>query len=128
MSARSPTAPASPLCTQLLDAASRSWVHSGEAGAVGLLADICQQRFSTPTRLFAGLESLPRLAGRAFIGALLGDVATGALSLLEHRYLTRVERAHGLPRARRQGPFRTASAPTVTSTVDHRHLAPRMFR
>ena len=80
-----------------LEAASRSWVHSGEAGAVGLLADICQQRFSTPTRLFAGLESLPRLAGRAFIGALLGDVATGALSLLEHRYLTRVERAHGLP-------------------------------
>jgi hypothetical protein len=33
---------------------------------------------------------------------VLDDVATGAYSLLEHRYLTRVERPHGLPTAERQ--------------------------
>lgn len=88
-----------------LDAASRRWVHNGEASAVALLADVCQQRFSTPERLVAQLESQSRLAGRSFLRAVLGDVATGAFSLLEHRYLTRVERAHGLPRAQRQGRF-----------------------
>ena len=33
---------------------------------------------------------------------VLDDVATGAYSVLEHRYLTRVERPHGLPTAKRQ--------------------------
>ena len=46
----------------------------------------------------------PRLAQRAFILASLGAVADGAESPLEVRYLRDVERAHGLPRGRRQQP------------------------
>ena len=44
------------------------------------------------------LEGMARLPGRCFTAAVLNDVESGAHSLLEHRYLTRVERAHGLPR------------------------------
>lgn len=88
-----------------LDAASRSWVLRGESGAVALLSDVCQQRLTTPSRLMAELEAHPRLPGRGFLRALLLDVQTGAFSLLEHRYLSKVERAHGLPRGNRQGPF-----------------------
>jgi hypothetical protein len=33
---------------------------------------------------------------------VLDDVATGTHSLLEHRYVTRVERPHGLPESTRQ--------------------------
>jgi hypothetical protein len=36
------------------------------------------------------------------VSALLDDIASGAESVLEHGYLARVERAHGLPRATRQ--------------------------
>ena len=88
-----------------LDVASRQWVALGERGAVAVLADLCQQRLTTPGRLRDTLERTKRLPGRSFIAALLDDVASGAHSLLEHRYLTRVERAHGLPRARRQSAF-----------------------
>lgn len=35
---------------------------------------------------------------------MLCDVGDGALCVLEHAYLTRVERAHRLPRGRRQKP------------------------
>ena len=37
--------------------------------------------------------------------AVLDDVEQGALSAFEHRYLVRVERRHGLPRATRQTRF-----------------------
>jgi hypothetical protein len=89
-----------------LETASRRWVQAGETAAVAVLADICQQRLSIPLRLREAMESHPRLRGRAFLLSLLDDVATGTFSVLEHRYLTRVERAHGLPRAKRQRAFK----------------------
>jgi hypothetical protein len=46
-----------------------------------------------------GRQRLPR---RRFLLQVLEDVAAGAYSVLEHRYLTRVERPHGLPTAKRQ--------------------------
>ncbi len=88
-----------------LDTSSRLWATSGEAAAVAVLADLCQQRLTTPARLRDTLAGYPRLRGRAFLFAVLDDVATGAYSVLEHRYLTRVERPHGLPRAQRQASF-----------------------
>ena len=88
-----------------LDTSSRLWATSGEAAAVAVLADLCQQRLTTPARLRDTLAAYPRLRGRAFLFGVLDDVATGAYSVLEHRYLTRVERPHGLPRAQRQGSF-----------------------
>ena len=90
-----------------LDVASRRWMTGGERGTVAVLADVCQQRVTTAARLHDALGQQLRLPGRRFLADLLGDVATGTHSLLEHRYLSRVERAHGLPRGRRQSEFRT---------------------
>jgi hypothetical protein len=73
-----------------------------EDGAVALLADLCQQRRTTPTRLLAALAARPRLPQRRLLEDVLGDVASGAYSALERRYLARVERPHGLPTAARQ--------------------------
>lgn len=89
----------------VLHVASARWRSGGEADAVALLSDICQQRRTTPQRLLARLEDHPCLRGRSFLKTVLADVASGTYSLLEHRYLTRVERPHGLPRGERQNPF-----------------------
>ncbi|MGN6576055.1 MAG: hypothetical protein ACTHKG_10215 [Nocardioides sp.] len=73
-----------------------------EAAAVAVLADACQSRRTTAARLAASLGRRTRLPRRHFLAGVLVDVATGAYSILEHRYLTRVERPHGLPRGVRQ--------------------------
>ena len=73
-----------------------------ESGAVAALAHACQSRRTTPARLASSLERLPRLPRRALLMNVLEDVASGAHSVLEHRYLTLVERPHALPTARRQ--------------------------
>ena len=73
-----------------------------EAGAVALLGDACQQGHSTPARLVAALDRLPRLRHRRLLRAILADVALGAYSVLERAYLTQVERGHGLPGGSRQ--------------------------
>jgi hypothetical protein len=73
-----------------------------DAQAVAVLADACQSRRTTAGRLCRALAARPRLRRRRFLILLLTDVATGAYSVLEHRYLTRVERPHGLPTGRRQ--------------------------
>ena len=39
---------------------------------------------------------------RTWLDGVLADLSEGTCSVLEHGYLVRVERAHGLPRARRQ--------------------------
>lgn len=74
----------------------------GEASAVAILADACQSRRTTATRLLARLRARTRLPRRSFLLSVLSDVATGVFSVLEHRYLVRVERRHGLPTGRRQ--------------------------
>lgn len=73
-----------------------------ETGAIAVLADVCRQGLTTPSRLVAALGRLPRLTGRAMMIEVLADVASGAHSVLEQRYLTGVERAHGLPAGVRQ--------------------------
>jgi hypothetical protein len=92
-----------------LQVASERLVTRDVAAAVAVLADVCQQRLTTPARLLTALEGLRGLRGRAFLHAVLADVATGAYSALEHRYLTRVERAHGLPRGSRQRRFQAGA-------------------
>ncbi|MEV6271996.1 hypothetical protein AB0L64_32840 [Kribbella sp. NPDC051936] len=67
-----------------------------------VLFDACRQRLTTAARLLAELESLPELPGRRILRRILGEAAEGVQSFLEQAYLRRVERAHGLPRARRQ--------------------------
>ena len=50
-------------------------------------------------------------------GGVLDDVAAGTCSVLEHGYLTRVERAHGLPRAGRQVRASAVGRCSATSTT-----------
>lgn len=70
--------------------------------AIGTLADAVQSRRTTAPRLTATLDTRRRIARRALLGEVLVDIADGTCSALEHRYLSHVERVHGLPTADRQ--------------------------
>jgi hypothetical protein len=79
------------------------------AGAAGSLDDAlgwvlraCGSRRTTPGRLAAALALRARVRWRAELSAALGLAAGGVHSLLEFRYVTRVERPHGLPAGLRQ--------------------------
>jgi len=72
--------------------------------AIAALADACGGRRTTARRLHAAVAATSRLERRRFLEAILGDVQEGTCSVLEHAYLTDVERPHGLPRGVRQAP------------------------
>lgn len=72
------------------------------AGAIAVISDACQQRRTDVPALLLALERLGTLRGRAALIDVLRDVDSGAHSVLEHRYLRDVERAHGLPTGHRQ--------------------------
>jgi hypothetical protein len=76
--------------------------QQGAGRAIGVIADACQQRLTTPAQLLDALSLKPRLRWRRSLAAAIGDVATGAQSYLEVQYLRRVERPHCLPTAARQ--------------------------
>lgn len=80
-----------------------------DIGAVAVLADAVQSRRTTASRLLTTLASRRRIARRAWLSAVLTDVASGTCSALEHGYLVRVERPHGLPQGHRQRPDRDSS-------------------
>ena len=73
-----------------------------ELDIVGLLADVCQLRRTTAMRLISALDARVRMRRRDRVAAVLRDIADGTHSVLEHGYLTKVERPHGLPRSSRQ--------------------------
>lgn len=75
---------------------------SSELQAIEALARACQSRRTTAHRLRASLAERPRIARRTWLADTLTDIAQGTCSVLEHGYLTRVERAHGLLHAARQ--------------------------
>lgn len=54
-------------------------------------------RLTTADGLVEAVAATPRIARRRFLTAVLTDVAGGTCRALEHGYLCRVERAHGLP-------------------------------
>lgn len=70
--------------------------------ALRLLADACQRGRTTPARLRATLGLRTRTRHGSWLRAALDDLEVGARSVLESRFLKRVERAHGLPTGRRQ--------------------------
>lgn len=74
----------------------------GEFGAIGAIARAVQSQRTTAARMRVALDERSRAPRRDFIAAVLDDVATGACSVLEHGYLTRVEVPHSLPTAARQ--------------------------
>jgi hypothetical protein len=77
--------------------------------AYGWIAAAVGRRRTTPDRLSKALASRPRVRWRAWIAAALSDAADGIHSPLERHYVHGVERAHGLPTARRQAKRRHGS-------------------
>lgn len=86
--------------------------------ALGLLATVIQSRRTTAARILSSAQDRPHLARRAWITSVLEDVAAGTCSVLEHGYLARVERAHGLPTGRRQQPAGSMGS-TVLRDVEY---------
>lgn len=62
----------------------------------------CQRGLTTAGRLRSSMRGRKKLRWRNELSAALTDIGGGAHSLLEYRYIHRVERPHGLPRAERQ--------------------------
>lgn len=75
-----------------------------------------QRRRTNPTRLAESLTGRKKIRWRAMLESMLVDVASGAETPLELRYLRAVERAHGLPTGDRQ--VRVAGARVVWVDVD----------
>lgn len=74
--------------------------------AIGHVLRAIGRRRTTAPLLAAALRRRSRTRWRAGLLAALDPAASGAHSLLEYRYGTRVERAHGLPRGIRQSRVR----------------------
>ena len=81
---------------------------SDEASCPESVVDVvlaaCQRRLTTAGRLAMKARGRSRLRWRRFLTELLAEVRDGVLSPLERRYYRDVEKAHGLPRGRRNQP------------------------
>ena len=74
--------------------------------AVSLILRASASRRTKPERILAAMQRRARMPRRAALLQALGAAEDGAQSLLEFRYISRVERPHGLPPPRRQNPVR----------------------
>ena len=79
--------------------------------AFGSLSQACGSRLCTASMICGALERRQTVRYRAELQAALGEVAGGALSPLEYRYVHGVERPHGP--ARRTAPGATDSGPAA---------------
>jgi predicted transcriptional regulator of viral defense system len=70
--------------------------------AFGWLTRACGARLTTPERLRAAMNDRARMRWRTDLATALDDITQGAHSVLELRYVRRVERPHRLPEAERQ--------------------------
>jgi very-short-patch-repair endonuclease len=75
---------------------------ASESEMVRLMTEAVNGRRTTAARLRETLRERARARRRGWLEAVLDDIEHGCCSVLEHRYLTHVERAHGLPSATRQ--------------------------
>ena len=100
--ARSVRSPGSPPRTTIEDTVVDLCSVAETRALPGLLTKAVQGRRTTTRRILACVESRARVRHRDLLREMLGDVGQGAESPLELRYLTDVERPHGLPRAKRQ--------------------------
>ena len=83
----------------VLDVAAES---ADDFQAISVLSAAVGSRRTTAERVLQALHERNRIARRAFLIRVLRDIAEGSCSVLEHGYLTRVERPHGLPVPERQ--------------------------
>jgi hypothetical protein len=79
-------------------------------GAISWILTACASRRTKPELLLQAMASRPRMRRRKVLLAALGDARIGVESILEHGYLYRVERAHGLPEGARQRRTRAGGA------------------
>jgi Transcriptional regulator, AbiEi antitoxin len=77
--------------------------------AYGWISRGVGRRLTSAQSLSKALDRRSRIRWRAWITAALRDAAEGVHSPLEHNYVYGVERAHGLPTARRQAKRRHGS-------------------
>jgi hypothetical protein len=82
--------------------------ESTATGAISWILNACASRRTKPDRLLEVMDTRPRMHRRKLLLVALGDARIGVQSILEHGYLYRVERAHGLPEGDRQWRTRTA--------------------
>jgi predicted transcriptional regulator of viral defense system len=64
------------------------------------------RRRTTADRIRQAMDARKKMRWRRELAAALGDAGQGVLSVLEYRYVHRVERPHRLPSARRQARIR----------------------
>lgn len=88
--------------------------------AIATMADAVQSRRTTGPRLAAALVARQRIARRSFLASVIEDITAGTCSVLEHGYLIRVERQHGLPLASRQ--TLTSARGPIYRDVDYKPL------
>jgi hypothetical protein len=77
---------------------------AGFDAALGVVCAACQRNVTTPSRIAKAMRHRARQRWRADLTEALSEIGGGVHSLLEHRYVHRVERPHGLPAATRQAP------------------------
>ena len=69
---------------------------------VAVVTWACRERLTTAERIAATAASRRKLRHRRDLEAVLAEVGDGVHAVLEHRYLSGVERAHALPVGLRQ--------------------------
>jgi very-short-patch-repair endonuclease len=77
--------------------------------AYGWISRAVGRRLTSPRELSKALSQRSRIRWRAWLTGALEDAADGVHSPLERNYVDGVERAHGLPKARRQARRRHGS-------------------
>lgn len=75
-----------------------------EIDAIARLAEVASRKYVTAATLRAALDRYPSVRRRSLLAGLIDDLEEGTHSVLEHGFLTKVERAHDLPPGRRQAP------------------------
>lgn len=85
----------------VLDVASTA---ATQTDAIDALTSAVNARITTADRLLHALAERTRIRWRKFLHDVLIDIRDGTCSVLEHGYLTDVERPHGLPKPVRQAP------------------------
>lgn len=86
----------------VLDLVDRPQTRPGDV--IDLVLRACQRRLTTADRLRTASRDRKKMRHRRLLVDLLAEAATGVHSVLEHRYVRDVERAHDLPRSRRNRP------------------------
>lgn len=102
-----------PPCTRVEDTVLDLCAAGSPAACIEWVTSAIQRRLTTADALSRALQRRTRMPNRKLIVGVVADASSGVHSTLEHRYLTDVERAHGLPRGGRQ-----AARPSRNEFID----------